>query len=260
MFTKMGGSMPARSIQCYSAPQKSELRPQRRDDEKRAILRGHALFRSFSPDQIDRLCSCTIQKSIKRSTIIFSKGDPGSSLFAIHKGSVKISAPSIAGHDAVFNLLGAGDVFGEIAVLDGRPRTADAVAVTDCELFVIGRRDFLPLLSEEPEIALKMIELLCQRLRCQSDQRENVMFLGLPSRLAKALLRLSGAECGATDMFERRVRVTQLDLASMIGMSRESTNRQLRSWEKHKWVRLDRGAIVILSPDELSSISECDDE
>jgi CRP-like cAMP-binding protein len=215
---------------------------------------------SLSPDQIDRLGSCIVTKSVKRATTLFSKGDPGSALFAIHKGTVKISVPSIAGHDAVFNLLGAGDVFGEIAVLDGRPRTADAVAVTDCELFIIERRDFLPLLREDPELALKIIELLCQRLRHQSDQREDVMFLDLPRRLAKALLRLSEAECGATDLSQRRVQVTQLDLANMIGMSRECTNKQLRNWEKRKWVRLDRGAIVILSPNALSSISECDDE
>jgi CRP/FNR family transcriptional regulator, cyclic AMP receptor protein len=220
----------------------------------------HALFGSLSPDQIDRLGSRIVTKSVKRTTILFSRGDPGSGLFAIRKGTVKIGVPSSAGHDAVFNLLGAGDVFGEIAVLDGQPRTADAVAVTDCELFVIERRDFLPLLREDPEIALKIIELLCRRLRHQSDQREDVMFLDLSSRLAKALLRLSGAERDATDLSERRVQVTQLDLANMIGMSRESTNKQLRSWEKRKWVRLDRGAIVILSPHALSSISECDDE
>jgi CRP/FNR family cyclic AMP-dependent transcriptional regulator len=241
-------------------PRQLELRPQQRDAEKRAILRAHPLFGKLDSSHIDRLCSCTVSKSVKRATTIFSKGDPGSGLFAIHKGTVKISAPSIGGHDAVFNLLSAGDVFGEIAVLDGRPRTADAVAVTDCELFVVERREFLPLVREEPEIALKIIDLLCQRLRHQSEQREDVMFLDLPSRLAKALLRLSGAEGSASEVSERRVKVTQLDLANMIGMSRESTNRQLRSWEKRRWVRLDRGAVVILSSEALLLISESDYE
>ena len=239
--------------------QQSHFFAQQRDVEKRTILRAHPLFGKLSPAHIDRLCSCTVSKSVKRAATIFSKGDPGSGLFAIHKGTVKISAPSIAGHDALFNLLGPGDVFGEIAVLDGRPRTADAVAVTDCELFIVERRDFLPLVKE-PEIALKIIELLCRRLRHQSEQREDVMFLDLPSRLAKALLRLSGAESSGPGAAEQRLRLTQLDLGSMIGMSRESTNKQLRSWEKRKWVRLDRGAIVILSPDALSLIAEGDNE
>ena len=83
---------------------------------------------------------------------------------------MKISVPSVDGHDAVINVLGKGSILGEIALLDGHPRTADATAVTDCELFVIERRDFLPLMREEPEIALKMIELLCARLRLSSEQ------------------------------------------------------------------------------------------
>jgi CRP/FNR family cyclic AMP-dependent transcriptional regulator len=86
---------------------------------------------------------------------------------------------------AVFNLLGKGDIFGEIALLDGKPRTADATAATDCELFVIERRDFLPLMREEPDIALGIIEILCSKLRRTTEQAEEVMFLDLPSRLAK---------------------------------------------------------------------------
>src|SRR3974390_1682796 len=108
--------------------QQTEPHHSQRSDQKRAILRAHPLFGKLTESQIDRLCSCIASKAVERRTTIFSKGDPGSGLFAIQSGTVKISAPSTTGHDAVFNLLGAGDVFGEIAVLDGRPRTADAVA------------------------------------------------------------------------------------------------------------------------------------
>lgn len=240
----------------YSMSQQTELHHSQRSDQRRAILRAHPLFSKLSDGQIDRLCSCIVSKTVERRTTIFSKGDPGSGLFAIHSGTVKISAPSTTGHDAVFNLLGSGDLFGEIAVLDGQPRTADAVAVTDCELFVISRRDFLPLVREEPEIALRIIELLCNRLRHQSDQREDVMFLDLPSRLAKTLLRLSAENFREAAGGERRLKITQLDLANMIGMSRESTNKQLRSWQKRKFVRLDRGGIAILSTDALSAVAE----
>ena len=194
--------------------------------------------------------------AVARATSIFAKGDPGSSLFAICRGTVKISIPSVDGHDAVFNLMGKGDIFGEIALLDGQPRTADAIAVTDCELFVIERRDFLPLMREEPEIALKMIEILCARLRRTTEQAENLMFLHLPGRLAKALLRLSEGDAGS----ERKAVVTQRDLGNIIGMSRESTNRQLRIWEDQEWVRLERGGIVILSTKALERIAETDTE
>jgi len=231
--------------------------PYFRDADRRTLLQNNYLFSKLSPKQIDRLAACIVGKSVLRGTSICAKGDPGSSLFVICRGTVKISVPSADGHDAVFNLIGKGDVFGEIALLDGRPRTADVVAITDCELFVIERRDFLPLVREEPEIALKMIEILCAKLRRTTEQAENLMFLHLPGRLAKALLRLSdgdGRSC------ERKVAVTQKDLGNIIGMSRESTNRQLRIWEEQEWVRLERGWIVILSPKALERIAESDTE
>jgi CRP-like cAMP-binding protein len=161
------------------------------------------------------------------------------------------------GHEVVVNLVTKGDIFGEIALLDGRPRTADAVAISDCEMFVIERRDFLPLVREEPEIALKLIEILCGRLRQTTQQVESVMFLQLPGRLAKTLLRLSG---GGGIARERKVAVTQKDLGNMIGMSRESTNRQLRLWAESKWVRLERGGITILSVEALERVAESDSE
>jgi CRP/FNR family cyclic AMP-dependent transcriptional regulator len=226
-----------------------------RDSEKRSVLRNHYLFSKLSPKHIDSLASCTVGKTTRRNSTIFAKGDPGSSLFAICKGAVKITAPSVDGHDAVFNLIGKGDIFGEIALLDGRPRSADAIAITDCELFVIERRDFLPLVREEPEIALKLIEILCARLRQTTEQAENLMFLHLPGRLAKALLRLSESDGNGR---ERRVDVTQKDLGNIIGMSRESTNRQLRIWEQSKWVRLERGGIIVLSVNALERVAESD--
>jgi CRP-like cAMP-binding protein len=167
---------------------------------------------------------------------------------------VRISVPSVDGKDAVFNVLGKGAVFGEIALLDGNPRTADATAVTDCEMFVIERRDFLSLIREEPDIALRIIEILCSKLRRTTEQAEEIMFLDLPRRLARALMRLLGADPSETG--ERRISITQKDLGNIIGMSRESTNKQLRIWQGKKWVRLERNAVVILAVDPLAAIGE----
>jgi len=238
-------------------PAPKDSRPPFRDADKRAVLKNHYLFSKLSAKHIDRLANCIVGKSVPRATSIFAKGDPGSSLFAICQGAVKVSATSVGGHDAVFNVFGKGDIFGEFALLDGRPRSADAVAITDCELFVIERRDFLPLVREEPEMALKLIEILCAKVRQTTEQAENLMFLHLPGRLAKALLRLSN---GDERERERKVAVTQKDLGNIIGMSRESTNRQLRIWEERKWVRLERGGIVILSVTALDRIAESDSE
>jgi len=239
-------------MQDMSPPRKN--RPQHRSADKRVILRDHYLFGKLTPQHIDRLSTCIVTKAVKRGTNIFAKGDPGTSLCAIGAGTVRISVPSVEGKDAVFNVLGKGEIFGEIALLDGHPRTADATAVTDCELFVIERRDFLPLMREEPEIALKIIEILCSKLRRTTEQAEEVMFLDLPSRLAKALLRLVDGETAG--MQERKVTITQKDLGNIIGMSRESTNKQLRIWADKKLVRLERNAVVILAIDSLADIAE----
>ena len=231
-----------------------ETRPTHRGADKRAILRDHYLFGKLTPQHIDRLSACIVTKTVKRGTNIYAKGDPGTSLCAIGAGTVRISVPSVEGKDAVLDVLGKGSILGEIALLDGHPRTADAIAVTDCELFVIERRDFLPLMREEPEIALKIIEILCSKLRRTTEQAEEVMFLDLPSRLAKALMRLLDGDTAG--MQERKVTITQKDLGNIIGMSRESTNKQLRIWADKKLVRLERNAVVILAIDSLAAIAE----
>jgi CRP/FNR family transcriptional regulator, cyclic AMP receptor protein len=238
-------------------PVSRENRPQHRSADKRAILRDHYLFGKLSPLHLDRLCACIVTKSVKRGTSICAKGDPGTSLFAIGSGTVRISVPSVEGKDAVFDVLGKGSIVGEIALLDGNPRTADVTAVSDCELYVIERRDFLPLMREEPEIALRLIEILCSRLRRTTEQAEEVMFLDLPSRLAKALMRLVGSATGdSSGAGERKISITQKDLGNIIGMSRESTNKQLRMWEDKKWLRLERNAVVILAIAPIAEIAE----
>jgi CRP-like cAMP-binding protein len=208
----------------------------------------------LSLQHIDRLSARVVSKSVRRGANIFVKGDPGTSLFVIEAGKVKISVPSVERKNAIFNVLGKGDIFGEIALLDGLPRTADATAVTDCELNVIERQDFLPVMREEPEISLRFLEILCSRLRRTTEQAQDVMSLDLPSRLAKALIRLLDADpagvCG------RKISITQKDLGNIIGMSRESTNKQLRLWEDKKWVRLERNTVVILATDPLTAIAK----
>jgi CRP/FNR family transcriptional regulator, cyclic AMP receptor protein len=217
--------------------------------DKRAILQNHPLFGALGSGVIDQLSAHAATKRIKRGTTIFSKGDHGTCLYAVCSGQVKITVPSGEGKDAVFNLIGPGQIFGEIALLDGGQRTADAVASKDSELLIIDRRDFIPLVHREPEIAIKLIEILCTRLRNTSEQVEDVIFLDLPARLAKALLRLAG-----TGADKRKIAITQSELGQIIGVSREATNRQLRDWEKSNWLKLESGAVVLLDPDALGSL------
>jgi CRP/FNR family transcriptional regulator, cyclic AMP receptor protein len=223
--------------------------------DKRAILRAHPLFEKLGPDILERLTSYAHIKSVGAGTTIFERGDPGDCLYAVCAGTVKISNRSAGSKDAVFNIIDAGGVFGEIALLDGRDRTADAYAVTNCELMVINRRDFIPMVSSNSELALKLIELLCARLRHTSEQVEDIMFLDLPSRLAKTLLWLAANSKLADGL---TVSITQREIGHIIGMTRESTNKQLRAWEEQDWIKLERGSIVILDSEALKTIATAD--
>jgi len=228
-------------------------KPIRRALDKRAILRDHPIFGELGAELLDRLSSYAVRQTLKRGASIFARGDPGTSLFAVCSGTVKISSPSPDGKGALFNLITEGAIFGEIALLDGLPRTADAMAITDCELMVIERRDFIPLVHERPDLGLKLIQLLCGRLRRTTEQLEDIMFLDLPGRLAKTLLQLAKSARPAPR--GRRIALTQRQLSEIIGISRESTNKQLRTWQQQKWILLERGGIVILAPDKLAAIA-----
>jgi len=169
------------------------------------LFANHFLFRDLGPEIHERLSSYAQLKTVERGVTIFQKGDPGTSLFAVCSGTVQMTALSTSGKNAVFNLIREGEIFGEIALLDGKPRTADAVAFTDCTLMVIERRDFIPLLRSHPDMAIKLLELLCSRLRRTTEQVEDLLFLDLRSRLVKALAApvADGAERGDRDLAGR---------------------------------------------------------
>src|ERR1700722_13737507 len=144
----------------------------RRPGNKFAVLREHPIFCDLEPEALDQLCRYAKTVTLKRGATVFSKGDPGNSLVAIVSGTVKISISSADGRNAILNLIGPGEIFGEVALLDGLARTADATANTNCDTLVIDRREFLPFVRSQPELAMKFIELLCARLRWTSDQVE----------------------------------------------------------------------------------------
>ena len=221
---------------------------------KLSVLRKHPYFADLEPDAFDQLCRYAKHTTLKRGATIASKGDPGTSLFAVISGTVKISVSSPDGRNAILNLIGPGEIFGEVAVLDGLSRSADVIANTNCELFIIDRRDFIPFVRSQPALAMKFIELLCTRLRWTSDQVEQVILQDLPGRLASALLRLT--ERHKTAQGGRTIAITQQEISEMVGMTRESINKQLRAWAARDWVRLEHGAIVVLKPEPLQTLVE----
>ena len=222
--------------------------------DRLAILRRHSLFGQLSPAAIERLGSYTKRRRLPHGTVIFAEGDPATGLVAVLAGAVKINVRSTDGREIVLNILHEGDIFGEIGLLDGHPRSADATTITDCELMEIERRDFIPFLRSQPDVAMQIIQILCSRLRRTTDQVQDLTCLNLPARLAKMLLRLS-ADAERLGSSAPRVAITQREISQMIGTSRESTNKQLRSWAKYGFIRLERGAVTVLRCDKLAEVA-----
>jgi CRP-like cAMP-binding protein len=223
-------------------------------NERRKVFEGHFLFGKLPQADLDALLLHARAERYPAGRVIFTKGSPGRSMMAILKGSVRISTPSPAGPDIVLTMLSAGEVFGEIALLDGADRTADATAITDCELLVLDHRDFVPFLERRADLCLLLLRLLCQRLRRTDQQVQEAMFGRLEGRIAMALVRLAqDAPSAASNSVA--LRITQQELAGMVGAARESVNKQLHVWQKEGVLRLGKRLIEIDDLDALEALS-----
>jgi len=218
---------------------------------ERAALLGRApLLRKLPDDALARLAGFAHLRPMAKGETLFRRGDPGTGLLLVVKGRIRVSVPSIEGRDGVLNLVRAGDVVGEIALLDGQARTADAVADTDGEVMLLERRDLLPLLAENGTLALALMEVLCERLRQTSAQVEALMFQETGPRIARALLQLSAVQRLTS------VAVTQKQLGEMAGTSRESANRTLKAWETRGIVTLVPGRVTLRDEAAIRLIAE----
>jgi CRP/FNR family cyclic AMP-dependent transcriptional regulator len=214
--------------------------------EKRQIFERHSLLGKLSDDEIDTLLHYARVERYPAGREIFAKGAPGQSMMAVLRGTLKMSSVSPEGKEIVFNIMNPGDCFGEIALLDGEARSADAVAMTDCELLVLNRRDFMPILEKRADICIILLRILCQKLRQTSEQVEDVLFRHLESRIAKALLHLAeSASLHGVSGSSVELHVSQRELGNIAGGSRESVNKHLQIWHKAGIITLGKGSIVI---------------
>ncbi len=202
------------------------------------LLGMNPLFSGLDADSIKTIARLCQTRRLPVGQTLFVKGDPGDALYGVRRGQIRIESGTATGERLTIDVFGPGDLFGEIAVLDGRPRTADAVAAEDAELFVLPRGEFLAHLEHEPRLAIRLIELLCGRLRSTNDRTEEMMFLPLQTRLARRLSTLA-------EDFGAELQITQDELAGLVGVTRESVNRQLRAWRESGIVKLGRGRIWV---------------
>jgi CRP/FNR family cyclic AMP-dependent transcriptional regulator len=214
-------------------------------ETRRALLKRHVLLGRLEDSDLVALLARAPVERYGADQPIFRKGAPGQSMLAVLRGSVKISSLSPDGKEIVLNVIHAGEFFGEISLLDGRERTADATALGDCEMLVFYRRDFLPLLARRADFCVLLLEVLCQRLRQTSEQVEDVVFGDLASRIAKTLLRLAQHPERGAELPAPLLRITQQELGNMVGSARESINRHLQVWQAAGLIKLGKGSIFI---------------
>jgi len=224
--------------------------------QKRELLANVPLFRGLEPGELDALIPVARTVSLAKRQELFHKGDAGAQVYVVIRGKLKALTTSDAGDDVVFSILGPGEVLGEVALLGGSPRTATVTAIDECELLIIDRRDFLTFLRTHPEVGIKLLEVLAQRMKRVSELVEDTLFLNLPLRLAKKLLSLSASYGQPHDRGLRLdLQLSQEEWGDLVGTTRESINKQFRAWTDEGIIGVDQGYIVIENRHELEKLA-----
>lgn len=194
-------------------------------------------------------------RQFSRGDIIFHKDDPGHALFIVEEGSVRIYLPGIQGADLTLALLGRGDFFGDLSLLDGAPRSASAAAAGDSALLVLDRSDFVRLVSSRPSATLAVLAVVARRLRETDEMASDLAFMNVGGRLAKKLLELAASHGSQrADGVLLDIRLTQEEIANMIGVTRESVNRNLARFRQAGVLRMEGRRLLLRDPEGLAKL------
>jgi len=209
-------------------------------------LRRCILFAHVDDKGLQALAAQMRRRRFRRGEVIFHQDDIGDSLQVVITGSVKIVLPSEEGEEAIIASLQPGEFFGELALLDGAPRSTTAAALEPTETLSLPREQFLQLLADDPRIVQALLRVLAGELRRLTGHVGELHFLDLAGRLAIRLVRLArGADPSAAGRVELNWPFTQSDLASMIGGTRQSVNRVLSQLVDEGLLTIERDALII---------------
>jgi CRP/FNR family transcriptional regulator, cyclic AMP receptor protein len=213
------------------------------------------IFGALLEDELTALVQLGTLVRYPAGRTVFEKGDPGDSLLVVLEGRIKIGSLASGGREIVLNFIEPGQVLGEIALLDGKPRTMGATASGPVQVFLLRRKAVLAFLEEKPSVAIRLIGVLCQKLRRTTEMLEEKTLLGTAPRVARAFLRLAaehGKRTGEGLLIE--LKLSQAELGALVGLSRENVNRLLGAWREDGIVSLRRGQILIRRPQDLESL------
>jgi CRP-like cAMP-binding protein len=219
---------------------------------KRDVLAATDLFAGLPREDLDALAALSTERRVAREVPVVRRGDDDASLLVLVSGRMRVSAVSADGREVTLRIMEAGTFLGEIALLDGRRRSADVTAMADSVLLVVERAAFLPFLSSRPELMLRLMALLCDRLRRSSSAFEDVALASLSSRLAKLLLDLADQYGKPVPEGVRiRLKLSQKELSAQVAATRERVNKQLRQWHEQGLLGEQDGDMVVREPAKL---------
>jgi CRP/FNR family cyclic AMP-dependent transcriptional regulator len=224
--------------------------------EARRLLGNCVLFSGLSAEERAAIVARARIRTFHAGETVFTIGSPGDQMMAVLSGTVRISVPSPDGKELLLTIIQPGEVFGELAVLDGKERSADAIAENACTLAMLHRHDVLSFFERNPSAWPKLVDVLCQRLRRTDQVFAEVALLQLPIRLAKTMLRLLELRANSVSAKGAKIRFSQRELANMVGGTRESVNRCLRHWQRSGIVKISEGSIVVTNQAALETIAE----
>lgn len=222
--------------------------PSRKD-----YLRQTPVFSSLSEDELDKIVPLVVKRKLRKNTVIFHENDPASAFYLVKSGRIKIYRVSRDGREQVLSMLGDGQIFGDVPTFDGGPYPATAATMIDSEIYLINRDDFNNMVRRNPEIALKIIQALGQRLRQALDLVRDLSFKQVPHRLAGLLLKLEreyGKETVEGILIS--LPLSRQDLADIVGTSRETVTRELKKMERGGMLAIDRRMITIIDREKLA--------
>jgi CRP/FNR family transcriptional regulator/CRP/FNR family cyclic AMP-dependent transcriptional regulator len=215
-------------------------------EKETSYLKQVSLFADLADEDIRELTAAVKRRSFRSGEVIFHRDDPGQVLYMIKDGKVKISLISPDGQEISLVVFGKGEYFGDLALLDGLPRSADAIALEKVECYTLQRSDFQKAIMKNPKIAIQVLEVLSKRIRSTDQMVEDLIFLDVYGRVAKKLLELSDAHGMKVENGTRiDVRLTQQELASMVGASRESVNKVMGYFTDKGYISTDKHKITL---------------
>jgi CRP/FNR family transcriptional regulator, cyclic AMP receptor protein len=199
------------------------------------------LFSGIDRTELQRFADMTRERFYPRGSVILFENDPGDSLFVVRQGRVKVVLIGEDGREVILGVLGVSDHFGELSLIDDRPRSAHVIAMDDSHLLVLRREDFRKRVEASPAVAWALLGELSRRLRRADEKIGGLVLLDVPGRIARLLLDLADESGGTT--IEKRL--THQTIAQMIGASRETVSRAMKDFQEANWVSIERRRITL---------------